>query len=147
MKLLVAVDGSAEAEHALTYATKVSQAMNGSITVAHAVDPQIVEEGGTEPITGFAEADKRLVTESLDDAEERGQQVLSAAERAAEDLETSVEMVLLYGDPVSAIAEYATSFDAVFVGHQGRSGRAGELLGSVAKGLVERCSVSVTVVR
>ncbi len=39
MDLLVAVDGSQEAESALAYATDIADAMDGSITAVHDVDP------------------------------------------------------------------------------------------------------------
>ncbi|MFB6080278.1 MAG: universal stress protein [Haloferacaceae archaeon] len=146
---LVAVDGSPESETALAYAIDVADAMDGSITAVHAVDPSVYEAGGDEPVSGLADADRRLVLESVEEAEERGVAVLDDAAALAANLGLTVETELLYGDPVDRVAEYAEEegFDAVFVGHRGRSARAERMLGSVATGLVERVTRPVTVVR
>jgi nucleotide-binding universal stress UspA family protein len=149
MKLLVAIDGSSEAEDALEYASGIADAVGGSITVAHVVDPAVYETGGSEPVTTFADAESRLITQDVGDAEDRGQRFLDHAAEFAKGLGHDVETELLYGDPVTEISDYAEDegFDTVFVGHRGRSARADLLLGSVAKELVERATVPVTVVR
>ena len=148
MDILVAFDGSEKAEAALTQALEIAAAFDGSVTAVHAVNPAMLDLGGTEP-TSFADADRQLIVESLDEAERRGLRYLESAETTAEAIGTSIRTELLYGPPVSAITTYATEegFDAVFVGHRGLTGRAGLLLGSVARGLVERAEVPVTVVR
>lgn len=149
MHLLVAVDGSDEAERALDYAATICRALDGSMTVVHAVDPGVLEFGGNEPISTLSDVDDRLLLEGLEDAEERGLDVLEDAEKAAEELGIEVATELLYGDPVQAIGEYAdeTGADGIYVGHRGRTERAERLVGSVAKDLVERATVPVTVVR
>lgn len=149
MAYLVAFDGSEESESALVYATDIADAVGASVTVVHVVDPYVYEEGGLEPITTFADADERLIIESLVDAEQRGLDILDDVTALGEELGDDVETELLYGDPVPEITEYAEreGFEAIYVGHRGRSERAGRLLGSVAKGLVERSTVPVTVVR
>ncbi|ADD07349.1 UspA domain protein (plasmid) [Natrialba magadii ATCC 43099] len=147
MHCLVAIDGSDASKNALVHAIDVADAMGGSITAVHSVDPSVFEEGGTEPISGLGDADNRLVIERLDDAEARGLDVLENAERVADEHGADVEMELLYGNPVEAITDYAEEFDALFVGHRGRSERTDLLIGSVAKSIVERATVPVTVVR
>jgi nucleotide-binding universal stress UspA family protein len=148
MRYLVAVDGSPEADDALAYAAEVADAVGASLTLAYAVDPSVYDEGGSDPIASLSDADGRLVVESVEDAEEHGLDVLDeAAERAAQ-LGHDVETELLYGDPVDAIAEFVAGeeCDAVFIGHRDRSERSGLLLGSVAKDVVGRATVPVTVV-
>jgi len=149
MKFIVAVDGSEEGEAALAYATDVADAVDGSITVVYAVDPDIYEEGGSEPVEGIADAQDRLIIQSVEDAEERGLDILDAAASFALELGHSVETELLYGDPVREITDYAEDggFDGIFIGHRGLSERVERVLGSVAKGVVERATVPVTVVR
>lgn len=149
MNLLVAVDGSREANEALAYATDIAGAVGGSITIVHAIDPDVYETGGMEPITTLSDADQRLVLESVADAEDRGMAVIEDAETFAEELGYDVNSELLYGDPVSEITDYAeqTNVDAIIVGHRGYSERTERLLGSVAKNIVERATVPVTVVR
>lgn len=149
MKFLVAVDGSQESEDALAYATDIADAMEGSITAVYAVDPSVYEKGGSEPISSLSDADQRLLIQSVKDAEERGLDILDDAARLAKDLGHEVETELLYGDPVKEITDYAdeTGFDAIFVGHRGRSEWTDRMLGSTAKAIIERATVPVTVVR
>lgn len=149
MKFVVAVDGSDEGEAALAYATDVADAVDGRITVVYAVDPDIYEEGGSEPIEGIADAEDRLIVQSLEDAEDRGLNVLEEAAAFADELGHSVETELLYGDPVREITDYAEEggYDGIFVGHRGLSERVERVIGSVAKGVVERATIPVTVVR
>jgi len=149
MQFLVAVDGSEESENALAYAADIADAMDGSITVVHAVDPTVHDEGGSEPTVSLWDADQRLVLESIEDAEQRGLDLLEDTADVADELGQDVDVELLYGNPVAEISDYAEEmgFDTIFVGHRGRSERTGAMIGSVAKSLVERASVPVTVVR
>lgn len=149
MRILVALDGSRESDLALARAMEIADATNGSLTAVHAIDPAVHDEGGMEPISRPDDADDRLLVESVEAAEERGLAVLEDAEDRAAEFGLSIETELLYGEPVRAITEYVdgSMFDAIVVGHQGWSARAESMLGSVAKGLVERAPVPVTVVR
>lgn len=148
MKFLVAVDGSQEAADALAYATEIADAMDGSITAVHAVDPDVYDTGGSEP-SSRSDTDRRLIVRSVEEAEERGLRILDEAARRAEELGRDIETELLYGEPVKTITTYAddADFDAIFVGHRGRSERTDLMLGSVAKTIVERATVPVTVTR
>ncbi|WP_343161451.1 universal stress protein [Natrialba sp. INN-245] len=95
------------------------------------------------------DADQRLTLESIDDVERRGLDLLEDTADVAAEHGRDVETELLYGDPVTEIADYADEkgFDAIFVSHRGRSERIDAMIGSVAKSLVERATVPVTVVR
>ena len=149
MKFLVASDGSAEAEAALTYATDLADAVGGSITVAHVVDPTIYDTGGSEEIASLADAESRLVVGSVDEAEDRGQDILDAAADFVAERGLDVDTELLYGTPVEALTDYAeqAGFDTIVLGHRGRTERAELMVGSTAKAVVERATVPVTVVR
>jgi len=148
MKALVAVDGSDESENALAYAADIVDAMGGSITIVHAVDPTAYDEGGSEPTASLWE-DQRLIVESVEDAEQRGIDITDDAADLAAELGHDADVELFYGNPIREITNYAEDegFDAIYAGHRGRSERAGLMLGSVAKSLVERATVPVTVVR
>ncbi|MFC6988602.1 universal stress protein [Haloplanus sp. GCM10025708] len=102
-----------------------------------------------EPISSLSDADQRLIIEDIEDAERRAEDVLDEAVRIAENLGVEVETETIYGDPVVSIPSFAESegYDNLFVGHQGRSERTERVIGSVAKGIVERSSIPVTVVR
>ncbi|SEO52613.1 Nucleotide-binding universal stress protein, UspA family [Halogranum amylolyticum] len=149
MKFLVAVDGSKESTRALDHAITIADGLGASLTVVHAVEPEVYSEGGDAPITSLSEAERRLVVEAVTDAEDRAQRVLDDAEARIANAGVDVESELLYGDPMAVIPSYLerVSFEGVFVGHRGFSKRYEGLLGSVAKGLVERSPVPVTVVR
>lgn len=149
MKLLVGVDGSAESEKALAYALDIAEATDGSVTVAYAVDPDVYSAGGDRPVRGLSDADQRLIIESVEDAEDRGIDLLVRAEAFAADRGDDVETELLYGDPVVALAEYASEsgFEGIVLGHRGLSERSERVLGSVAKGVLGSATAPVTVVR
>jgi nucleotide-binding universal stress UspA family protein len=49
MNILVAVDGSEESTAALERALDVADAMDGSVTVAYAVDPSVYDLGVPSP--------------------------------------------------------------------------------------------------
>lgn len=149
MQILVAVDGSGESTAALERALHVADATDGSVTAAYAVDPSVYDLGGPEPVSGLSDADRRLIMESVEDTESRGLDILDDAATFAADRGRTIETELLYGDPVPTITAFAESegFDAIYVGHRGRSERTERLVGSVAKGIVERTDCTVTVVR
>jgi len=151
MKFAVAVDGSAEGERALDHALDIAGAFAepASVVVVHAVEPDVYEEGGIRPVTDLEDAEQRLILESIERAEERGEDVLESAVQTATGRGQAIETELLYGDPSERLPSYleGTEFDMLFVGHRSRSERAERALGSVAKVLVERAPIPVTVVR
>ncbi|MGM0388256.1 MAG: universal stress protein [Natrinema limicola] len=148
MRFLVAVDGSDEAENALDYALEIADAVDGSITVVHVVDPAVYDEGGSEPISTLSDAE-RLVLESIEDTEQRGVAILEEMVEVAAERDVDVEKGPLYGDPSTEIPDYAETegVDTIYLGHRGRSERMERLLGSVANVIVEQVTVPVTVVR
>jgi len=151
MHFAVAVDSSEQSERTLEYAIELADAMAEmpSITAIHAVDPDVYTEGGIEPVADLVDAERRLIIENIEDAEDRGQGVLDDAQAFAADRGVELATELLYGDPVEQLSDFASTegFDAIFVGHRGHSEHAERFLGSVAKGLVERSDLPVTVVR
>lgn len=149
MNILVAVDGSEAAENALAHAIDIAEGIGGSITVVNAVNPTVGQVSGNEPISSLSDADERLILEGVEHAEEQGMDILEDAVERAEALGFEVDQRLVYGPPADTIADFAGTdgFDAIFVGHRGRSEKVERFLGSVAKKLVERATVPVTVVR
>jgi nucleotide-binding universal stress UspA family protein len=156
MHFLVAVDGSDASDAAVDHVADLAARLDAAVTVVHAVSPGVVVHDAARP-PSYTEADDRIVTEGFDDAEERGLDCLDeAADRiraTAPDVEVRTE--LLYGDPIESIPAYAgrddpdvdeAPFDGLVVGHRGLSDRYEALVGSVAKALVERSPVPVTVV-
>jgi nucleotide-binding universal stress UspA family protein len=148
MKFVVAVDGTEGSRRALERAIAWGAPADADVTVVYAVDPAVQSEGGEEPVADIADAGDRLVVEDEGDAERRGERALEEAATVAADHGVEVATELLYGPPAAAVAEYANEagVDGVFVGHRALSERQEEVLGSVAKGLIERTDVPVTVV-
>ena len=148
MELLVAVDGSEESNRALTYATNIANATDGSITLIHAVEPDIYDIGGEEPVSDSDRRD-RLIIDSFDDAEKQGQAILDEAIEFAAERGQNVSGELRYGQPAKVITDFAEEgeFETLYVGHRGRSDRTIEFLGSVARDVVDRTTIPVTVVR
>lgn len=148
MYLIVGIDGSEASDRALEHALEIATATDGRVTAVHAVDPQVYEQReGSGPITNRSDAEQRIVLETIEEAEARGEELLG---EAVADVEPDVDTELLYGDPVQAISEYVEEsgdVDGIVVGHRRLAEEYERLLGSVAKGLVERAPVPVTVVR
>ncbi len=148
MQFLVAVDGSEPSARALDHAVEMAEATGASVTVVHAVAPEVYAERFDDPVTDRSEVDGAYVVEAVEDAETRADRVLERMAERAAGSGVGVTTQLLYGDPVVEVADYADDegVDGIFVGHRGVSERYEALLGSVAKGLVGRASVPVTVV-
>lgn len=138
MRYLVATDGSQVSNDAVTYAAEHAAATGATLEVVHVIAPE----------TTFV--DGELVQPSEAELLDEGRTTLDrAAERAAEVGEVHVETELLTGRPADAIADYATEVgaDAIYVGHRGLSEKRERVVGSVAKSLLDRATVPVTIVR
>lgn len=144
MEFLVAVDGSEQSGRALRYACEMARAAGADVVIVHAVDPAVYQTEGVDE----ADRDRALVMEGPEEAEDRGQDVLEEAFELARESGFDPEMELLYGDPAVVLADYARERDVtgVYVGHRGLSEEYEAMMGSVAKQLVERSVVPVTVV-
>jgi len=149
MEFVVAIDGSAESDRALDHAVEMATATGAELTAAHSVDPDVYDRGGNEHPSSQSGFEDRLIVESVGDAEARGERLLGDALERASDAGLEIDTELLYGDPVETVPDFATTegYDGIFVGHRGLSDEHERVLGSVAKGVVERSSLPVTVVR
>ena len=147
MRYLVAVDGSEQSDAALEHAIAMADGED-DIAVAHAVDPDVYSTGGTAPFSDLDDANERLLIETVEDAERRGEDILEDAVALAAEYDVEVTTELLYGDPLEVIHDHAVreGYDHIVVGHRGLSERAEAVAGSVAKGIVARTTIPVTVV-
>lgn len=140
MRYLVATDGSQESNDAVMYAAEHASAFGGTLEIVHVITPN------TELIGG------EIVLEGRKKATEKGHRTLERAAELAGDAVAdglAVETQLLTGRPAEAIADRANAAaaDAVFVGHRGLSSEQEDVVGSVAKSVVSKANVPVTVVR
>jgi nucleotide-binding universal stress UspA family protein len=139
MRYLVAVDGSVESDQAVQYAAEHAVGLGATLEIVHVLEPE------TELIDG------EIVLPGGDRATDIGEQVLNRARQqaveAAADLDADTK--LLTGRPSDAIADYAdrAAVDAIYLGHRGLSEEREQVVGSVAKSVVDKASVPVTIIR
>jgi nucleotide-binding universal stress UspA family protein len=150
-RILVAVDGSAEAAEALRFAA--TEWPDADLTALHVINPA---DSTTGADGGFPGA----VDQWYDSAKGRGDRILREAREAVDrDIDTRLEV----GRPTATIVAVAGGdaavgdedgaegtgepFDHVVLASRGRTGLSRILLGSVAEGVVRRAEVPVTVVR
>jgi nucleotide-binding universal stress UspA family protein len=145
MKFLVAVDGTPASERVVAHAAALARSTGGELVLAHAVEPS-VQQVGNGPIQDGAAAENRLVQESTEAAEQRGEEVLEQAVARLDG--TPVTTELLYGAPAESLATFAgeSGVDGIVVGHRDLNEQQERVLGSVAKQLIELSPVPVTVV-
>ncbi|MBB6646858.1 universal stress protein [Halobellus ruber] len=143
MQYLVAVDGSTESDQAVEYAATHAIGLGATLEIVHVLEPE------TELIDG------EIVLPGGDRATDIGEQVLNRARQRATEavadrdggLETDTK--LLTGRPSDAIADYAdrAGVDAIYLGHRGLSEEREQVVGSVAKSVVDKATVPVTIIR
>ena len=141
MSHLVATDGSAEGDDAVRYAARQAAAFDEPLEIAHVLTPDAEVVDGT------------IILPGEDEAVEAGEGVLERATALAREAaggdDLAVVTELLTGRPADAITGYATDAgaDAVYVGHRGLSEERERVVGSVAKSVVDKATVPVTVIR
>ncbi len=149
LDILTAYDGSDEGNTAIEYACEIGDAMGGSLTVVHAVQPDVYEAARGESLSSFPDEYRREILKTIDRAEEQGQDYLRQAESIATEHGREISTALLYGNPVTEILDYAETedIDMIVLGHRGHSKRPEPQLGSIAKTIIERADVPVLVTR
>jgi len=138
MRYLVATDGSEVSDEAVAYAAEHATALDATLELVHVIEPE----------AEFVDGD--LLQRSEEELLTAGRETLERARAlATETADVAVETELLTGRPADAIAEYATAegIDAIYVGHRGLSEKREQVVGSVAKSVLDRATVPVTVVR
>lgn len=142
MRYLAATDGSTVGDDAVRYAARNALAFDATLVIVHVLTPE------SELIDGT------LVMPGEEAALDEGERVLTGAEAVAEgasddDDTIEIETELLTGRPATAITEFATetNADAIFVGHRGLSAEREQVVGSVAKSVVDKASIPVTITR
>jgi nucleotide-binding universal stress UspA family protein len=135
-RVLVAIDGSEFAAHALEVASSLASAVNGQIGLVHVIDPKFV---GSE--TGVP-ADQIWALRRAD-----GQGLLDRAASAIPG-QPHPWKFLREGTPWKEIVRSAREWpaDVIVVGTHGRSGLTRVLFGSTAEGVVRHAQKPVVVV-
>lgn len=143
MQYLVATDGSEEAQNALRYAVKRASNSGAGLEIVHVLEPEPVLRNG-EIIVPGGDKSLKFAEQTLEQARQLASEV---AATHTDDIPIDTNM--LTGRPAHAIAEHAedTDIDAIFIGHRGQSEEQEQQVGSVAKTLLDKVTLPVTVVR
>ena len=143
MTFLVATDGSEISDTAVEHAAGEASTWDASLRIVHVLTPETEFVDGSLVLPGEAEAI------------EHGERTLEQAERLAaetaadHDTELEIETELLAGRPAESIAEYAAkaAVRGIYVGHRGLSEEREQVVGSVAKTVVDKATVPVTIIK
>lgn len=138
--VLVPMDGSDQAQHALDYA--LEELTGVRVTLLHVINPAEAGFGAQVGIPSYSE-------EWYEAAKEEAEELLGGAADRCEAAGVEAEIDTGVGKADRAIAEYADEHgvDHIVIGSHGRAGVSRILLGSVAESVVRRSPVPVTVVR
>lgn len=133
--IVVGVDGSACAQDALRWAHRYAEAMGGRIVAVTAWHyPPTPAGPGIVPPTDY-------------NPQDTARQVLAEAV-ATEGLDsTSVDQVVVEGNPAGVLIDRSEQADLLVVGTRGHGGFTGMLLGSVSAHCVHHAHCPVVVVR
>lgn len=136
-RVLVPVDDSEMAMRALTHALEVYP--DADITVLHVV-------GEPSPMMG-----KMASIAIEDDIEEIGKEeaadIFERARSLAADHDVEIETDVGYGSPAREIVDRADQFDILVIGSHGGTLADQLFVGNVAKTVVRRSPIAVTIVR
>ncbi len=137
-KIVVGVDGSEQAHHALRWALAQAQAHGSELVVVH------VSLAGV-PLSHVGE-----LARLQEVARQRGEQTVSDAldKAGATRYDVPIRPTILWDmQPASALIDEAQSADLLVVGSRGLGGFRGMLLGSVSQHCVHHAPCPVVVVR
>lgn len=138
--VVVGVDGSAESREALGYALDEAARRYARLRVVTAVLP--AEYG----VTTFGMPVAPSPEEILADAYDALRQTVDLAVGHRDDTPT-IQVEVLSGRPAAVLIDASRDADLLVVGHRGRGGFAGLLLGSVAMHCVQHAACPVAVIR
>lgn len=140
MQYLVATDGSPEGDDAVRQAALHADAVGASLELVHVLTP------ATELVDG------EIVMPGDDAAIEAGERTLAQGKAlVTETTDGAIDPTteLLTGRPADAITEYAADIgvEAIYLGHRGLSSEREQVVGSVAKSVLDKSDVPVMIVK
>jgi nucleotide-binding universal stress UspA family protein len=152
-KILLATDGSSEAELATQTAVDLAQKTGSELHVIHVLDVAqiaMVNAAATDPMMGLEEPDPILEERFERLSEQRGKEVLDTeVERARSAGVTAAQAHLKMGGVTREIVHLAEDLGAglIVMGSRGRGGIRRALMGSVSDSVVRHAHCPVLVVR
>jgi nucleotide-binding universal stress UspA family protein len=140
-RMLVAVDGSAPSQAAITLALRLARRHESELLFCHAVDH-------TAALTQYASVCAYDAQGLLKELDERAEALLAGAVRRAGELGIPASTTILEGRAAEAIAAFARQHatDAIVMGTRGNGGVTALLLGSTANGVLRMADPPVFVV-
>lgn len=137
--VLVPIDGSENAERALDKVIEFAQA--GLVEKVHLVNVQYALPGAVTTFVG-----RKAVAGYHHD---EGEKALAPAKAKLEKAKISFQIHIGVGEPGEVITHFCKEIgcDAITMGTRGRGGTIGLLLGSVARDVIAKASVPVTLVK
>ena len=143
-KILVAVDGSDHAIHALNYAVDSADKWGAELVILTVVPP-------ISPFIYSGEFDPLLIPELEDNIRKSHQKILRESAELVNNkhLEIKVETRLEEGRPSKIIVETAKeeNVDLIVLGSRGLGGITGSLLGSTSQSVVHECTKPILIVK
>jgi nucleotide-binding universal stress UspA family protein len=135
-KILVAVDGSTYAKHAVEYAATIAKKFGSEVVLIHAIP---------HPFYAY----EMIPPPPSEQLEKVGKEILAQNQQVAEKKGVRVKTRLVFGDPAAEIAKVANEegFDLLVVGNRGLSRVAALLLGSVSEKLSRDAKCPVLIVK
>jgi nucleotide-binding universal stress UspA family protein len=142
-EILIGLDGSESSLHALNYAAHLAKQDKAKLHVVTAVEPlPPLAYGGA----GGAPAYMPQYQDDLHNGLEKMQkEQLEKLKQEYPTLEITGDVI--DGRPAHVIRDAAGNADLIVIGHRGHGGILSWVLGSVAKEIVDGCSVPVLVVK
>jgi nucleotide-binding universal stress UspA family protein len=137
-RILVGVDGSSGAVHALRWAHGLAARLEATLVVvlAYRHEEMVGPPGARWPV----HTREVVAGEAHDDL------TSALAEAIGDDTSVKVEAEVVYGQPARVLLDRAATADLLVVGSRGRGGFRGLLLGSVSQQCVTQAPCPVTVV-
>ncbi|GAA2631379.1 universal stress protein [Dactylosporangium fulvum] len=138
-RVLVGVDGSHDAEHALRFAFEQASFRGVGLTVVHAYQwPVSTGPGDMIPLVydeeGLQDNERRALAESV-------------TGWIGKYPDVDVRRAMVRGQPAAVLAELSAGAELLVVGSRGRGGFTGLLLGSTSQAVIHHAACPVAVVR
>lgn len=139
-KILIATDGSENAEKAVFYGIEIARATGAEVYALHVVSTE--HAGTARTVMGWTEAFEEYLAD-------KGKVATGHVENLGKEAGVKVESVYLRGSPAEKILEYAegSNIDLIVMGTQGITGVKRFLIGSVAENVLRHSEVPVMIVR
>ena len=139
-KILIATDGSENAEKAVSYGINIAQATGAEVYALYVVSTE--HAGTARTVMGWAGAFETYLAN-------QGGAAIGYVENLGKEAGVKVEPMYLKGVPAEKIIEYAeeSNIDLIVMGTQGLTGVQRFLIGSVAENVLRHSKVPVMIVK